>query len=93
MYYKRSARCISKWELSEDENRDVLLLARNRAIGSYVTRIDYCGLSDAERGFLGDLMKNHPEIRSWWKNNGIIYIVEEGNEEKADCRAVGKGNS
>jgi len=92
MYYKRSARSISKCELSEDEIRDVLLLARNCAIGSYVTRIDYCGLSDAERNFLCDLLKNHPEIKSWWKNNGIIYIVEEEDERRADCQAVGKGN-
>jgi len=93
MYYKRSTRSITKQELSEDELRDVLLLARNCTIGSYVTRIDYSGLSEAERAFLGDLLKNHPEIRSWWKNNGVIYIVEEENEKRADCRAVGKGNS
>jgi len=59
--------------LSEDEVREAYSMS--------------CGWSDRELPqkeleVINELLANHPEIKSWWIKNNVLYLVMEDEEEK-----------
>ena len=58
--------------LTEDEVREAYCDTR----GGFADRV----LSPNEIAVIHKLLSNHPEIKSWWVRNNILYLVVEDDE-------------